>query len=716
MSVSAAPALPATDVMAGSFDPVLVTASYVIATCAAYVALKVARRMTRATTLKPLWLTLGALSMAGGIWSMHFVGMLAFSLPIPLGYDRPLTLYSLLIALLVSLFALNQVTRPQLSTPRLLLGGTLMGTGIAAMHYTGMAAMKMQPAITYDPLLFAASVLIGIAASIVAMWTCFVFSRQGSGNRILPMLAASMVMGLAIVGMHYTGMMAATFPAGSVCGAAGALNAAELGRILTVGSAVLLASTLIVAFLDSRHETTTSKLNKSLEAANAELERLAMTDSLTGLASRTALERHLRELPASGTEQQYRYIVMFVDLDGFKAVNDEFGHKIGDILLVQVATRLRQSVRPNDVVARFGGDEFIIIAEMNADHAVGDDIARRICRAIEQPYELEGHVLNLSCCIGIAVYPDDGDMPHDLISRADIAMFDVKGKGRAGYRYFTPELGQQVSQEVQTSLQLRRAIAENELELYYQPKINAETNRICGAEALLRWNHPERGLLPPIEFIGLAEKFGLINQLGNWVVRQASRTLGDWARRGGPLGELDLSINASSYQFRDRGFADAVSGQIARHGYRPERLIVEITETAAMERTQNNLGVMEALAGLGVRLSIDDFGTGYSSLSYLGNLPIKEIKIDRSFVANLEAGSDNEKVVWAILDLASRLGLHAVVEGVENEFVARRIAEMGAPCLQGYFYGRPVPRAEFEAKVLAEASMAGFARIASPQY
>jgi len=535
------------------------------------------------------------------------------------------------------------------------------------------------------------------------MWTCFVFSRQVAGSRIFPMLVAAAVMGLAIVGMHYTGMMAANFPLGSVCGAAGSLDAAELGQILAIGSTVLLGSTIIVAFLDSRYETATGKLNRSLEAANAELERLAMTDPLTGLASRTALDRHVRTLPVPGAPRQYRYIVMFVDLDGFKAINDEFGHKIGDALLVQVAGRLRQSVRPNDLVVRFGGDEFIIIAETPAGHSAGADIARRICHAIEEPYRVEGHSLNLSCSIGLASYPDDGDLPEDLISRADIAMFDVKGKGRAGFRHFTPELGQKASNELQTSLQLRSAIIENELELYYQPKIDAETHQICGAEALLRWNHPERGLLPPAEFIALAEKFGLINQLGNWVVRQASHTLGEWARRGGPLAELDLSINASSYQFRDRGFAEAVSGMIARHGYRPERLIVEITETAAMERTPQNISVMEALSGLGVRLSIDDFGTGYSSLSYLGNLPIKEIKIDRSFITNLEAGSDSEKIVWAILDLANRLGLHVVVEGVETEIIAKHIAAMGAPCLQGYFYGHPVPLPEFEARVLAEA-------------
>ena len=705
MSVFASPSLPTTGLITGSFDLLLVIASYLIATCAAYVALTVARRITSTTSLKSLWLTLGALSMGGGIWSMHFVGMLAFSLPIPLGYDLGLTLFSLAIAVLVSLFALNEVSRTNLSAPRLILGGVLMGSGIAAMHYTGMSAMKMQPGIVYDPLLFAASLIIAVVASIAALWTCFAFSRQHLQNRIFPMLIAAAVMGLAIVGMHYTGMMAASFPAGSVCGAAEALHAAELGRILSVGCSILLAATLIVAFLDSRYETATGKLNRSLELANAELERLAMTDSLTGLASRTALDWHLRELPTTATAQQHRYLVMFVDLDGFKAVNDEFGHKIGDALLVQVAERLRLSVRPEDLVARFGGDEFIIIAATAADRSVGDEIARRICRAIEEPYQVEGHSLVLSCSIGLAVYPDDGDIPEDLISRADIAMFDVKGQGRAGYRYFTPELGQKASNDLQTSLQLRQAIAENELELYYQPKINAETRRICGAEALLRWNHPERGLLPPAEFIGLAEKFGIINQLGNWVVRQASATLGDWTRRGGPLGELDLSINASSYQFRDRGFAECVSRQINRHGYRPERLIVEITETAAMERAQQNLSVMEALAGLGVRLSIDDFGTGYSSLSYLGNLPIKEIKIDRSFISNLEVGSDGEKVVWAILDLANRLGLHVVVEGVETEFIANRIADMGAPCMQGFLYGRPIPRAEFEAKVLAEAAL-----------
>lgn len=693
--------------MTGSFDPLLVVASYFIATCSAYVALTVTQRMVYATSLRPLWLTLGAVSMGGGIWSMHFVGMLAFSLPIPLGYDAPLTLFSLLIAICVCLFAFNEVSRPQLSPARLLLGGLLMGSGIASMHYVGMAAMKMQPEITYDPLIFAASLAIAVVASTAALWTCFTVSRQEAGNRLLIMLAAAAVMGLAITGMHYTGMMAADFPMGSICRAAGSLDIASLGQIVAVGSTVLLGSTIIVAFIDSRYETTTSKLNHSLELANAELERLAMTDPLTGLASRTALDWHLQKLPKAGSPEQYRYMVMFVDLDGFKAVNDEFGHKVGDALLTQVAHRLRVAVRGSDLVARFGGDEFIIIGETTGDRNAIDEVARRLCRAIEEPYSVDEHSLNLSCSIGIAIYPEDGNTPEDLISRADIAMFDVKGKGRAGYRYFTPELGEKASHEVQTSLQLRRAITENELELFYQPKINAQTRRICGAEALLRWNHPEHGLLPPAQFINLAERFGLINALGNWVVREASRTLGDWQRRGGPLGELDLSINASSYQFRDRGFAEAVAGMIQRHGYRPERLIVEITETAAMERTPQNVGVIEALAGLGVRLSIDDFGTGYSSLSYLGNLPIKEIKIDRSFITNLEAGSDSEKIVWAILDLARRLGLHVVVEGIETEVIARRISDMGAPCLQGFLYGRPMPLAEFEARVLAESHATG---------
>lgn len=222
--------LPATGMLTGSFDLPLVVASYLIATCAAYVALTVARRIASASNLKPLWLIAGACSMGGGIWSMHFVGMLAFSLPIPLGYDLQLTLLSLVIAVLVSLFALKEVSRSELSAPRLVLGGVLMGSGIAAMHYTGMAAMKMQPGIVYDPLLFAASLFIAIIASIAALWTCFVFSHHQSGNRFLPMIAAALVMGLAIVGMHYTGMLAASFPAGSICGAAGALHGAELGR------------------------------------------------------------------------------------------------------------------------------------------------------------------------------------------------------------------------------------------------------------------------------------------------------------------------------------------------------------------------------------------------------------------------------------------------------------------------------------------------------
>ncbi|MFM0140696.1 diguanylate cyclase domain-containing protein, partial [Caballeronia grimmiae] len=447
----------------GTYSPALVISSVIVAVLASYTALDMAGRITTATGRAALWwLAGGATAMGIGIWSMHFVGMLAFSLPIATGYDTGITLLSLVIAVALSAFALWLVCQPTLPASRLVGGAVVMGAGVASMHYTGMAAMRMAPAIYYDPFLFAASVVIAIAASGAALWIAFRLRGEGGHTRKLR-LGAALVMGTAIVGMHYTGMFAAQFPVGSICGAArDGASSVWLAPVILVGTLAVLAIALITSILDLRMEARTSVLASSLAHANQELSHLALHDSLTQLPNRVLLEDRLDRAIGAAKRQGGMFAVMFLDLDGFKAVNDAYGHRIGDMLLREIAQRLGKAVRGEDTVARFGGDEFVVIAPV-MEAADAADVAQTILRAIETPVTAGGHELRVSSSIGIAMYPGDGHDQHELLSNADAAMYHAKASGRARFSYFETSMQQNVHDQLQLLQDLRRAIASGEL-------------------------------------------------------------------------------------------------------------------------------------------------------------------------------------------------------------------------------------------------------------
>ena len=674
--------------LVGTYNLLLVVISYVVAAFASYVALDMAGRIAASTGWAARsWLIGGAVAMGFGIWSMHFLGMLAFELPIPQGYDLAVTLYSLLIAVCSAAYALHVVTADALPWRKLGVAALILGAGIATMHYVGMEAMQMQPGIDYHPGWFALSIVIAVAAAGAALWISFALRREGAGVLRARALAA-LVMGVAVVGMHYTGMAAAGFPEGSICGAAIAdgLSPQWLAILVGVATFAILGIALTTSILDRRLQERTALLSDSLQKANQELTYLALHDNLTKLPNRLLLEDRLEHAIRRAVRNGTRFALMFIDLDGFKAVNDAYGHLVGDRLLLQVARHLSSHIRAEDTLARLGGDEFVVLADIREP---GDaaTLAEKILQAVAMPVQLERGELNVTGSVGVAIFGADGTSARELMANADAAMYSAKDQGRNAYCFFEPSMNRGAHEQLALIQDLRRALSLEQLFLLYQPKLRAPDGPLVGVEALLRWQHPERGLVMPDVFIPLAEKTGLILEMGRWVISEACRQLMEWRAQGRHV--PTVSVNLSATQFRSPGLLGKIKEALARHGVSPSSLVLEITESTAMHDPEASLAILQRLSALGVQISIDDFGTGYSSLLYLKRLPASELKIDRAFVKDLVAGSEDAAIVSAIIALGRTLNLSVIAEGVETEAQQKLLTELGCTSLQGFYFGRP---------------------------
>ncbi|UCJ15622.1 EAL domain-containing protein [Pseudomonas sp. MM211] len=679
--------------LTGSYDLSLVFISLCVAILASYTALDLAGRTSTAKgTAAALWIGGGALAMGIGIWSMHFVGMLAFSLPIPLGYDLAITLLSLAIAMLASGFALWLVSQPSMPVWHWLLGALVMGAGISAMHYIGMQALMMEPGIDYDPLLFALSLLIAVLASAAALWIAFRLRRQTPYVR-LARGGAAVIMGFAIVGMHYTGMAAASFPAGSYCGAANSgLDTGWLASLIIIVTLAVLAIALLTSVLDARLEARTATLSSSLAEANQELTMLALHDNLTRLPNRLLLEDRIDQSMRKIQRNGGHFVLMFLDLDGFKPVNDAFGHHVGDLLLREVGQRLRESLRAQDTLARVGGDEFVLLAELSErDDAA--TIAGQVVSLLAQPFVVGDHELRISTSVGIALYPGDGLDQQELLRNADAAMYHAKRAGKNDYSFFEASMNTNARNQLQLLHDLRAALSRDEFVLHYQPKFDASNGQPVGAEALLRWQHPVRGLLPPDSFIALAERTGLIIPIGEWVIRQACQQMQQWYALG--YSHWRMAVNLSALQFCHAGLVESVASALDEYALPANCLTLEITESTAMSDADASMRVLQQLSDMGVDISIDDFGTGYSSLLYLKRLPANELKIDRGFVSELERDSDDAAIISAIVALGQALNLRIVAEGVETASQQDFLTNLGCDSLQGFLLGRPAPADQF---------------------
>jgi diguanylate cyclase (GGDEF)-like protein len=415
--------------------------------------------------------------------------------------------------------------------------------------------------------------------------------------------------------------------------------------------------------------------------------QLAFNDSLTGLPNRAFFRQHLDlELKQAERRGGRGLALLCVDLDNFKAVNDTLGHPVGDELLRAVAGRLGANVG-DAMVARLGGDEFtIILSHRDAQEAAGA-VAGRLIAALAEPFEIRDHELAVGASVGIAMAPGDAADADTLLKHADLALYQAKGEGGGTYRFFESEMNARAQARHQLESDLRRAVGHGEFELYFQPLFDLETNRIGSFEALIRWNHPSRGLVAPDEFIPLAEETGLIVPIGTWVIQEACRQAMKWPE------DVRVAVNVSSVQFRRPGLVNVLVQALAASGLDPKRLEVEITESIFLESSEALIAVLHSLRSMGIRIALDDFGTGYSSLSYLQSFPFDKIKIDRSFIQQLLSRAGSTAIVRAVIDLARALGMETTAEGVESPEQLAELRLQGCSSVQGYLFSKPVTAA-----------------------
>ncbi|MBA3752907.1 MAG: EAL domain-containing protein, partial [Nitrospira sp.] len=447
--------------------------------------------------------------------------------------------------------------------------------------------------------------------------------------------------------------------------------------------------------------------------AEQAIHRLAYYDSLTGLANRVLFKDRLSNA-LSHAERHHRHLAtLFIDLDRFKIINDTLGHTVGDLLLTHVAERLSESVRQSDSVgrhadrepshalARLGGDEFTILLTTLAQPEDAGRVARRILDSLAHPFSIDGHEIFISASIGISIYPSDGTTVETLLKNADSAMYHAKEQDRNNCQFYSSGLNTAAAERLDLERDLRRALERQEFVVYYQPTLNIHSRTILGAEALIRWKHPTRGLVPPGVFLTAANDTGLIRPMDEWVLREACCQVKTWEQAGLPA--ITISANVSNSLFHGRTLPGTVADVLRDSGLNPCRLELELTESIAMRDVEASVTMLEELRAMGVRLSIDDFGTGYSSLSYLQRFPLSRLKIDQSFVRDLLTNVNNAKITRAIIAMAHSLNLSVLAEGVETEAQLARLRDEGCDEVQGYLFSRPVCAQDFEALLRIDA-------------
>lgn len=678
--------------MQSSYNPWLVVMSFFVATLASYTALDLTGRIfvLASPRLRHIWRMGGAAALGIGIWSMHFVAMLAFSLPIALGYDLADTAYSLALAIGASYLALCLTTHARLTATRLVAGGAFMGLGIAGMHYSGMAALRMSPGISYQPTWFAASLAIAIAAATAALWMARVLSNDDARHVLQKRLGAALVMAVAISGMHYAGMAAAEFAPGAICGAAAGVHSGWLATSVILFTLAILTVTLLL----SRYDARTSFLIGAVSKLNGQILQLATLDTLTGLPNRATLTERIERAIHAGRRQGSLFAVLFMDIDGFKTINDSLGHSAGDQVLSAFAQRLLQCVRAGDTVARLGGDEFVVLSEQLASRKDAAALAEGVLERMRRDTWADSQPLQVMPSIGIALFPEDGDTVETLLKHADAAMYEAKRAGRSTYRFFERRMNEAAMRTLQIQNALREALAERHFTLDFQPKFDGRSESLAGAEALIRLHHPQLGTLAPLEFIPIAERSGQIVQIGYWVLREACRQIRRWTAQGLPA--IKVAINLSPRQLLQADLVPTMLDIVNDEGVSSEQIMFEITESVAMQDAAKTIEMLREFHASGFEIAIDDFGTGYSSLAYLQRFRVKQLKIDRFFTNGLDAhGPEGSAIVSAIIALAHSLEMDVVAEGVETESQLHMLKAMRCDEMQGFLLGKPLTAEAF---------------------
>ncbi|USB34359.1 bifunctional diguanylate cyclase/phosphodiesterase [Paenibacillus sp. YPG26] len=659
------------NVLQGHYNYWMVLLSFIIAMFSSYSALTLAAKISHARGRTQLgWLIAGSSVMGCGVWAMHFIGMLAYDLNLQVTYDAGITILSLIFMILASYIAFRITLPTKVRTRNLAIGGFCIGGGIVAMHYTGMAAMRMGGEMAYDPLYWTLSAIIALTASYASLYLFLKFRNRSSAS--LAKWTSAFIMALAICGMHYTGMKATIFTSNHI-GDGAVPNSdtdMQIKLLLLIGVSAAVVVVLSISSLAIYFDRRTMR-------------GMAYTDELTGLPNRYRMNQFFDEYDFQAPDSQMA--LLFVDLDRFKNVNDTLGHDYGDMLVRAVGDRLRKTLNQSEIY-RLGGDEFLC-ALSGVGQAEAEQWAKVLLEEIQKPFIIDGYELYITSSIGVSLAPLHGQDRHALLKAADTAMYKAKEEGKNRYRVFDESLDRGRIRRLGLENDLRRAVHNEEFFVLYQPKWNAASGKAAGMEALIRWRHPKLGVISPAEFIPIAEETGLIIPMTRWIMKEACRQNQEWQQEG--FEPQCVSVNLSVRVFESQDLLDMIQSALAKTGLASQYLEVEITESILASDFQGIINQLMKIRELGIKIAMDDFGSGYSSLGSLDKLPIDTLKIDQLFVREYESGS-KKAIIQAIITLGQQLNLELVAEGVETIEQSEFLNCLGCSIMQGYYYGKPM--------------------------
>ncbi|UFW75825.1 MULTISPECIES: EAL domain-containing protein [Bradyrhizobium] len=705
----------------GAYNVPVTLLSLIFAIAITFVGLSVA-----VSTMRPGLVALGGAIVGGGVAAMHYTGMMALEIPARVSWATGTVAASILLGVVFGAFALHVAERRD-NLSGTLGAAVLLTVAIVSHHFTAMGAVQLTPdptlpisGLSIPPTSLSVLTASAAAAIIVIALVAALLDRRAKGElgrqqRVLDTALENMSQGLCM------------FDADGKIILFNERYAAMLGR-----TDILLTGRLLVDVLreeqakgqwqgdageffarlvaDARESRTTTdivtRFGRSIRVVNqpmqgggwvatfeditewleaqAKISHMARHDALTSLPNRVLFHEQLVQgLRRTGSGDQLA--VLCLDLDHFKDINDSLGHPIGDALLKEVGRRLKVTVGESDTVARLGGDEFAVVQIGRSEEAAARSLAGRLVEVISAPYEIDDHQIIIGVSIGISLSPQDGDNPDELLKNADLALYRAKADGRGTYRFFETGMDARAQARRLLEMDLRAALQRNEFEVHYQPIRDVATNRVVAFEALLRWSHPQRGLIAPINFIPLAEETGLIIQLGEFVLRSACADAATWPD------DIDVAVNLSPVQFKSPNLIASVTAALEEAGLEARRLELEITESVLLQNGEATLTTLHELRAMGVGISLDDFGTGYSSLSYLRSFPFDKIKIDRSFVSELATRADSMAIIRAVTGLGRSLGIVTTAEGVENDAQLELLRREGCTQAQGYLFSKPRP-------------------------
>lgn len=632
-------------------------------------------------------LAYSSIIVGSSLWAIHFIDVLAFPIIKSAGFTVIYLAIAWIAALLFSAIVLHISSQKTLPANTLIIGSLIASIFAYTVAYFSIVSMEIQPAVTFKPLVNSIALITTFVVTLLSTLIFFWIKNYSGKHQLLTKSILAILTSLAITGVHLVYMASIETPLNAYSGSNAQLDSALLDVTIALGLVCFFSIGFIIAIFYDKFGYDTFKFNALKNEKPQEVSRLALIDTLTQLPNRRALMQHLEAASKRCDRNGSSLAVAFIDVDNFKQVNDTLGHQVGDQVLQKVAKRLVTAVRGCDEVARIGGDEFIAIIEEVDSYEDCITVIERMVSLVRESCIINGSEVHLSISVGVAIYPKDGNI-QQLINAADTAMYRAKKDGKNQYRFFDNEIAAAADHLLEMQHDLKNALANDELKIHYQIKIDSITREPVGAEALLRWDHPVKGLLSPDDFMLAADRFGLSYAISDWVIEESCRTLKQLANLNIPF---NISVNISHHQMINANLVSNINAMLNRYNLPTTSLIIEMTESTALKNQEIFNNQLARFKEAGIKVTLDDFGTYSSSLTNLQKWQVSELKLDPTFTEDIETNNRTRGVIQAVIELAHALDLNVVAEGIETEGQRQVLAELGCDEMQGYFISRPLP-------------------------